>query len=134
MLLSTSKTASCLLLFRPNVFVNLNEMVGERGWQRQSGLLESSLSSWIFYETEREQLASVFRSLVKNHPFVDGNKRTAVLWLLTMAELCELPVVNDDALFDCVVEVAAGKFDVSQIAERLFATDVASASLNPTVE
>lgn len=52
---------------------------------RDLGLLESaaarpqaSFDGVDMYETIFEKSAELLRSLLKNHPFVDGNKRTAV--------------------------------------------------------
>lgn len=57
---------------------------------RNSSLLESSLASpkqtfagKLLYPTLSKQAAILFYSLIKNHPFRNGNKRIAVMGLLT---------------------------------------------------
>lgn len=52
---------------------------------RDIGLLESALGRPVqsfggkeLYETVFEKAGALFESLIMNHPFVDGNKRTAV--------------------------------------------------------
>jgi len=46
---------------------------------RDPGLLESALyrPQTGYYESLAEMAAALFESLIKNHPFVDGNKRVA---------------------------------------------------------
>ena len=46
---------------------------------RDLGLLESALyrPQTGYYESLAEMAAAMFESLIKNHPFVDGNKRVA---------------------------------------------------------
>jgi len=46
---------------------------------RDLGLLESALyrPQTGYYKTLEEMAAALFESLIRNHPFVDGNKRVA---------------------------------------------------------
>ena len=46
---------------------------------RDKGLLESALyrPSSGYYDSLDEMAAAMFESLIKNHPFIDGNKRVA---------------------------------------------------------
>jgi death-on-curing protein len=46
---------------------------------RDAGILESALfrPQTGYYETLIEEAAALWESLAQNHPFVDGNKRTA---------------------------------------------------------
>lgn len=66
---------------------------GERGLLNR-GLLEASLGRITsgsqteeFYPTLFEKAAALLESLIRNHPFVDGNKRTALLAAGTLLEL-----------------------------------------------
>ncbi len=60
---------------------------------RDNSLLESSLASPknVFYNTENPTLvdltAALFYSLIKNHPFANGNKRIAVITILIFLRL-----------------------------------------------
>jgi|SRR3989338_84955 len=61
---------------------------------RNSNLLGSSLASprhtfdkKLLYPTLEEQASILFYSLIKNHPFVNGNKRIAVMTLLVFLRL-----------------------------------------------
>ena len=58
----------------------------------------------------------MLESVVKNHPFVDGNKRTgytlARLMLLTYDKDLQ---ASDDEEYEMVIEVATGRMDVEAI-------------------
>ncbi len=61
---------------------------------RENSLLESALASprqtfdeKLLYPTLEEQAAILFYSLIKNHPFINGNKRIAVMSLLIFLTL-----------------------------------------------
>lgn len=68
--------------------------------------------------------AALLHSLTSNHPFIDGNKRTA--WLATVVFLrdngAEVVAVDayDGAVTDLVLAIAAGTLrEVTDIADRL---------------
>lgn len=72
-----------------NVFLSLDEVLEIHGvlikrfggpeGVRDLGLLESALyrPQSGYYKDLSEMAAAMFESLIKNHPFVDGNKRVA---------------------------------------------------------
>lgn len=59
-------------------------------------------------------------SLIRNHPFVDGNKRTAVVATFTFYLLngWEVRTANADVV-GLAVDVAEGHLDVAAIAKHL---------------
>ncbi|WP_329495196.1 type II toxin-antitoxin system death-on-curing family toxin [Kitasatospora herbaricolor] len=66
--------------------------------------------------------AALLHSLAINHPFVDGNKRTAWMSAVVFLDLngAEMTGIDQDAAYLLVVGVAAGEIgDVDAIAERL---------------
>lgn len=65
------------------------------------------------YRTLEAKLAALFHSLTKNHPFHNGNKRTALVTLLTALDRNDRRLhsgVTDDHVFDFVVAVTANEF------------------------
>lgn len=103
-----------------------DEQVAEHGGGagvRDEGLLESALSrprNLFGYENSGlPQLAAAFAyAICKNHPFIDGNKRTS----LVVAEL--FLALNGQALdatdVECVVvwqKLAAGEMDEQSLAQ-----------------
>jgi death-on-curing protein len=100
---------------------------------RDLGLLDSAChrpSSTVFgedaYPTLTLKAAALLHSLTANHPFVDGNERTA--WLATVVFLRDngatvvAPDAYDGQITDLVLALAAGELrDVNDIADRLAA-------------
>jgi death-on-curing protein len=83
---------------------------------RDRGLLESALAmpaaafgGEMLHPSLHEQAAAYLFHLVKNHPFVDGNKRVGLACCLTFLRLNELRIdATDDALVELVFGVAEG--------------------------
>ncbi|MER5430797.1 type II toxin-antitoxin system death-on-curing family toxin [Streptomyces sp. NPDC002588] len=74
------------------------------------------------YDDLHEQAAALLHAIAANHPFVDGNKRTAWLAAVTFLALhgVDLAGCDQDAAYDLVIEVASGaESDIGVIAERL---------------
>ena len=74
------------------------------------------------YDDLYEQAAALLHALATNHPFVDGNKRTA--WLATVTFLAlngvDLAGAEQDTAYALVVDVASGtEAEVGRIAGRL---------------
>jgi death on curing protein len=65
------------------------------------------------YSTLESKLAALFHSLTKNHPFHNGNKRTALVSLLTALHRNDRRLdaaVTDDEIFDFVLAVTADEY------------------------
>lgn len=104
----------------PEYLIQLNTLIGVGRVLNESSL-ESCLSAWNYYHTRELQVTAIFRGLVKNHAFADGNKRTAVEFLLTEVALGHMKFnKTDDELFDIVIAVASGHHSVEEISQMLF--------------
>jgi death on curing protein len=70
------------------------------------------------YPTLRQKVAALFHSIVRNHPFTDGNKRTATVGAIFMFAVNGQCVMwqTEDAL-SFILEVAEGRTDVDRLAE-----------------
>ena len=79
------------------------------------------------YPDPISKAAAIAESIIKNHPFVDGNKRTGyILMRLTLITYGLDVVASDDDEYDLVIAIATGKMDVDAIKEWL-STHVKSA-------
>ena len=84
---------------------------------RDEGLLESALSApfqsfggYSPYPTVMEKAARLGFSLIRNHPFVDGNKRIGVHVMLTLLGLNGVTIEStQQELAETVLAVAAGE-------------------------
>ena len=91
---------------------------------RDRGLLESALAmpaatfaSEYLHPSLPEQAAAYLFHLVKNHPFVDGNKRVGLACSLAFLRLNGIRVrATDDDLVDIVMGVAAGRRSKADVA------------------
>ena len=118
-----------------DMFATGEDPVSPAGVKSES-LLESAVSrphtgagSRDKYDTLYRKLAALFHSLTKNHPFHNGNKRTALVTLLTALHRNNRRLtqeVTDDELFNFVLSVTADEFpskecssDVDTIVEAI---------------
>ncbi len=85
------------------------------------------------YPTLREKAAALMHSIARNHPFKDGNKRTATVAMLLMLEVNGQQVrwTPTEAL-DMIVAVAEGHQDMLALANWLILED-GEVSLEPDV-
>ncbi len=94
---------------------------------RDLGRLESAVASQnqaVFgdelYKTIFEKAAALVRSIIGDHPFADGNKRTAMLSGITLVELNGYVFkVEEGGLEDFAVKVAVEHLGVDEIAKWL---------------
>lgn len=92
---------------------------------RDLGLFESALARprnlALYGEPDMADLAAAYGcGIARNHPFIDGNKRTAFVAVELFLMLNEQELVADDA--DCVLTmlaVAAGSLDEAAFAAWL---------------
>lgn len=96
------------------------------------GIKDTNLFNSALYEPkqtfDKEELYSTIlmkascylRSFAMNHPFFDGNKRTALLATITFLEQNGYKVTADnEKLFKLVEKVVKGKLSVTSIERRL---------------
>lgn len=75
---------------------------GGPGGIRDLGALESALgrprNRWVYEQGDLPDLAAAYAfGIARNHPFVDGNKRTALVSLVTFLGLNGIDFVADEA-------------------------------------
>ena len=94
---------------------------------RDLGRLESVVGAqnqYVFgketYTDPMQKAAALIRGIIGDHPFVDGNKRTALLTALTFLKIngVNLTIPQGD-LENFAVQVAIDKLNVSSIANWL---------------
>lgn len=102
------------------------------------GLLESAVArpkagfgEYEAYPDLFAKAAVLLHSLIKNHPFIDGNERTALtacsLFLTRNGYLLEAPEKN---LFNFILSIANDKLDAQQITEWLKTHSILHKSTN----
>ncbi len=82
---------------------------------RDAGALESALdrprNKWAYEQAELPALAAAYAyGMAKNHPFVDGNKRTALLALYTFLGINDIDFIVPEAdAAAMILSLAAGE-------------------------
>lgn len=90
---------------------------------RDKELLNSALSrpyqtfdAKDLYPTAIEKAAAILESIVKNHPFSDGNKRTGYVLARLVLMKQKLDILADQQdKYNLVISVSKGEADFSQI-------------------
>ncbi len=96
---------------------------GGLGGTRDIGLLYSALNAPFqsfggkeVYPSLLSKAAAMCRSVISNHPFIDGNKRTGIHVMLIFLEVNGVqPDYTGEELIDLELGVAAGNLDVNDI-------------------
>lgn len=90
---------------------------------RDKALLESALSRQFatfnnkdLYSTPVEKASAILESIVINHPFVDGNKRTAYTLMRLILLENELDLVaSQDEKYNFVISISTGEYRLEEI-------------------
>lgn len=98
---------------------SLIEAFGGIDGVRDEGLLESALAAPFqtfggepVYPSVQSKAAQLGFGLIRNHPFVDGNKRIGAHVLLVFLELNGVVLhYNQQELIDIILSVASGEAD-----------------------
>jgi death-on-curing protein len=101
---------------------------------RDAGLVQSAVArpqTIAFgveaYTTLEDKAAALLHSIICNHPFVDGNKRTAWAAMEVMLGVNgHASALTDDEAFDLVIRIATScsAIEVKEIAAALRVTEV----------
>ncbi|WP_449417983.1 type II toxin-antitoxin system death-on-curing family toxin [Phormidium nigroviride] len=90
---------------------------------RDEGLLESALAQpqasfggELLHPTIHDQAAAYFYHLAMNHPFIDGNKRTAFAAMDTFLRLNGYSLnLTDEQVYNLVMQVAQGNMNKEEL-------------------
>lgn len=104
----------------------IHEYGGEEG-MRDFGLLQSALGQpeLLLHFKEEDcdffDLAAAYAfSICRNHPFIDGNKRTALASTLVFLEINGISLLDPESkLLSAMEKMAAGKLDRNSFARLL---------------
>ena len=103
------------------------EVSGGSAELRDQGLLESavyrpqgSFGGQEFYPDLFSKAAALGHSLISNHPFVDGNKRTGFEAMRLMLRLNGYDLrASENAKFEVTMKIAKGKLNEADIGDWL---------------
>ncbi|KRU26772.1 death-on-curing family protein [Clostridium sporogenes] len=86
---------------------------------RDEGLLDSALNSPFqsfageeLYPSIQAKAARLGFSIIKNHPFLDGNKRIGMLAMMVFLEINGIELeCSDEGIVDIGLGIASGKYE-----------------------
>ena len=90
---------------------------------RDQGLMESAIARPYqtfdgedLYPTVFEEAAALTESIIINHPFIDGNKRTGLLAMLVILEIgnSKITASNDDT-YNFTIQISTGEMKFEEI-------------------
>jgi death-on-curing protein len=86
------------------------------------GNVEATFGGVFLHQTIFEMAAAYLHGICRNHPFVDGNKRTALSAALTFLDANQIDIhAGENELVDLVMSVAEGK--ISKAGVTVFLED-----------
>jgi death on curing protein len=94
---------------------------------RDEGLMESAIARPYqtfagedLYPTVFEKAAAIAESIIINHPFVDGNKRTGFLAMIAILknENFQL-VISNEEIYNFTIKISTGEIKFEEIVEWL---------------
>ena len=105
----------------------LIERFGGSNGLRDKVLLKSALNRPLqtfdgqqLYPTTIEKAAAILESIVKNHPFIDGNKRTAYVLTRLILMNGNLDIkANKEEKYKFVIDISTSSLDFDQIVDWL---------------
>jgi death-on-curing protein len=84
--------------------------------QSAMGSVEATFGGVFLHETIYEMAAAYLYGICRNHPFLDGNKRTAVSVALTFLDMNGVEVgADEDTFYDLVIGVAEGRVSKASV-------------------
>ena len=103
------------------------EMYGGGKGVRDIGLLESAIARPFqtfggedLYPDIFEKAGAIGESLIINHPFIDGNKRTGMLAMATLLLEHNIEInASEEDFYDTVIRISTGEIRFEQIVDWL---------------
>ncbi len=114
-------TLSLVDLIHKNILDNEPGLKGATDFGKLEGAL-SRVDHWILYQNIDDifDIASLYAvAIAKAHAFSDGNKRTAMVVMITYLLMQGVEIPPDCGLDDVMVEVASGQRDYLSLSHYL---------------
>jgi len=94
---------------------------------RDEGLLESAIGrpfqtfgGYDLYVSTIEKAAAIAESIIINHPFIDGNKRTGFLTMLAILKIGGLNLIaSEEDAYQFTISISTGEIKFDKIVEWL---------------
>ena len=122
-------------LSKPQIFLLHEQLIAETGGSsglRDEGMLDSALNAPFqtfggedVYPSLQQKAARLCFGLVKNHPFLDGNKRIGAHVMLVFLALNGIELQHTQTeLSDVILQLAAGTIQSSDLLSWILAHQI----------
>lgn len=92
----------------PSQIVKINEIVtGTPVDTVRKQKVKSAFASVDYYDTLQDQISCIVCSIVKNHYFVDGNKRTALFVYIVLCSINDIDIDHDSIELANIMQLLA---------------------------
>jgi death-on-curing protein len=110
-----------LLIIHEDVIRNFGGLHGIRDKNLLDSALNNPKNSKNYKNSNIFELAATYCfSIVKNHPFNDGNKRSAFIATLLFLELNEIKIEIDESIaLNMMIDLASSKIGIQKVTEIL---------------
>ncbi len=100
-----------------DAIIKINKSIGESGVFRDEGILDYVLYNVMRSRGVNRKSAILMVGIAKNHPFVDGNKRTAYESTKVFLSLHgkKLKVKNERTKLDALFRIANGTYNINDV-------------------
>ena len=90
---------------------------------RDEGLMESAIARPYqtfggedLYPTVYEKASAIAESIIINHPFIDGNKRTGFLAMLALLKVANLKIIaSNEVIYNFTIQISTGEIKFDEI-------------------
>lgn len=106
----------------PSQIVKINQIVtGIPVDNIRKQKVKSAFASVDYYDTLQHQIACIVCSIIKNHYFIDGNKRTALFVYIVLCSINNIDIDHDSIELANIMQLlAAHPYDVEYGVSLLF--------------
>ena len=122
-------------LSKPQILLLHEQLIAETGGSsglRDEGMLDSALNTPFqtfagkdVYPSLQQKAARLCFGLVKNHPFVDGNKRIGAHVMLVFLALNGIELQHTQAeLSEVILQLAAGTLQSTDLLDRILSYQI----------
>lgn len=89
--------------------------------EKRKNALAACYGSFYYYDSLAEQISSIILSLLKDHYFIDGNKRTALFTYIMLSMINGLGFISDvNEQANVFISLAASHKNVKECSNILF--------------
>ena len=90
------------------------------GLESAIGRANQTFGEKDLYPTSFEKAAAIGESIIKNHPFVDGNKKIGYVLMEAVLRLAGNKIIcTDDALYEFIIKISTSQIEFEEIVEWL---------------